>query len=57
MNCAALIIVGILGLALVVFTIIRNQKDEKYFEETKNNNNSKLNEDIYDDGIVNHNVI
>ena len=34
MNWPIIIIVAVLALALVVFLIIRNQKDEKKFEQT-----------------------
>ena len=34
MNWPIIIIVAVLALALVAFLIIRNQKDEKKFEET-----------------------
>jgi hypothetical protein len=33
MNWPVLIIVGIAALALVIYLIVRNQKDEKSFEE------------------------
>jgi flagellar biosynthesis/type III secretory pathway M-ring protein FliF/YscJ len=38
MNWTIIIIVSVLALALVVFLIIRNQKDEEKFEETIMNN-------------------
>jgi hypothetical protein len=41
MNCTIPIIVGILSLGLVVFTIIRNLKDEKDFKQTMNNDYPK----------------
>lgn len=37
MNWKILIIVGILAIGLLVFLIIRNQKDEEDFEEKMNN--------------------
>jgi preprotein translocase subunit YajC len=37
MNWTIVIIVSILALGLIFFLIIRNQKDEKDFEETLNN--------------------
>jgi uncharacterized membrane protein len=41
MNWKIIIIVGILVLILVIFTIIRNQKDKKDLEKTLNNDFSK----------------
>lgn len=41
MNWTIIIIVGVLALGILVFTIIRNQKDEKDFEEKINNNYPK----------------
>ena len=41
MRWLILIIVGILAIALVVFLIIRNQKDEKEFETELNNDFTK----------------
>ncbi len=49
MNWIVIIIVFILGIALIAFTIIQNQKDEKEFEHDLNNENDiviKQNEDI-----------
>ena len=37
MNWTTLIIVGILVVILVIFIIVRNQKDKKDLEETLNN--------------------
>lgn len=37
MNYSVIIIVGILVLDLLVFTIIKNQKDKKDFEKKMNN--------------------
>lgn len=33
MNWALIIVVGIAAIALIVFLIVRNQKDEKQFED------------------------
>ena len=41
MNWTILIIVGVLVIALVVFTIIRNQKDKKDLKEKLNNDYPK----------------
>jgi len=41
MNWAVLIIFGIVAVALIVFLIVRNQKDEKKFEEQINNDYHK----------------
>lgn len=41
MNLIAIIIVGILVIGLVVFTIIRNQKDKKELEQKINNDYQK----------------
>ncbi len=54
MNWTILIIVVIFVLGLVVFLIIRNQKDEKEFEEKMNNDYPKsINQkgDLDDDGL------
>ena len=54
MNWTILIIVAIFVLGLVVFLIIRNQKDEKEFEEKMNNDYPKsINQkgDLDDDGL------
>jgi hypothetical protein len=37
MNWTIVIIVGILGIAIVIYTLIRNQKDKKDLEKTLNN--------------------
>ncbi|MEO7317154.1 MAG: hypothetical protein ABIW47_18330 [Ginsengibacter sp.] len=41
MNWLILIIFGILAVALIVFLVIRNQKDEKDFEKELNNDYPK----------------
>ena len=41
MNCLIVIICGILAVALIVFLVIRNQKDEKDFEKELNNDYPK----------------
>jgi preprotein translocase subunit YajC len=44
MNWTVIIIVGVLTIGLIVFTIVRNQKDEKEFEQGLNNDGNKINE-------------
>lgn len=44
MNWIIVTIVAIFGIAIVVFTIIRNQKDEINLEEKMNNNYPKPND-------------
>lgn len=41
MNWPVIIIVGLLALALLAFVIMRNQKDEKKFEEDVMNEDTK----------------
>ena len=41
MNWLIIIIVGILGIALIAFLIIRNKKDKKEFETKMNNDYTK----------------
>ena len=41
MNWVIIVIVGVLAVALIVFLIIRNQKDEKEFERELNNDYPK----------------
>ncbi len=41
MNWFVIVIVGIIVIALVVFTIIRNQKDKNEFEQQINNDYPK----------------
>ena len=41
MNWLVIIIVGILAIALIVFLVICNQKDEKEFEKELNNDYPK----------------
>ena len=43
MNWTVIIIVGVLTIGLIVFTIVRNQKDEKKFEQGLNNDGNKIN--------------
>ena len=42
MNWPLLIVFGIVALALIIFLIVRNQKDEKNFEEELNNDYDKV---------------
>lgn len=54
MNWTILIIVGVLAIALVVFTIVRNLKDKKELEDKMNNDYPKSNDekgDFDDDGL------
>lgn len=37
MNWPVLIIIGIAAIALIVFLVVRNNKDEKVFEDQMNN--------------------
>lgn len=41
MNWSIVIIAGVLGIALIAFLIVRNQKDEKEFEKELNNDYTK----------------
>ena len=41
MNWLVLILFGIAALALIIFLIVRNQKDEKVFEDQINNDYHK----------------
>jgi FtsZ-interacting cell division protein ZipA len=41
MNWTVLIIFGIVALALIIFLVVRNQKDEKDFEKQVNNDYHK----------------
>ena len=45
MNWLVLILFGIAALALIIFLIVRNQKDEKVFEEQLNNDYHKTKEE------------
>lgn len=45
MNWLILIIFGILAIALIVFLVLRNQKDEKDFERDLNNDFPKRKSD------------
>jgi hypothetical protein len=44
MNWPLLILFGSAALALIIFLIVRNQKDEKNFEEQLNNDYDKTND-------------
>ena len=48
MNWLILIIFGILAIALIVFLVVRNQKDEKNFERDLNNDFPKRKSDEAD---------
>lgn len=41
MNWPVIIVVGLAALALIIFLIVRNQKDEKEFEEAVDNDYRK----------------
>lgn len=45
MNWAVLILFGIAAIALIVFLVVRNQKDEKDFEQQINNDYHKTKDD------------
>lgn len=49
MNWPVLIIVGIASVALIVFLVVRNNKDEKQFEEQLNNDFTKPKEELSED--------
>ena len=51
MNWPVLIIIGIAAIALIVFLVVRNNKDEKVFEDQMNNDFTKPKEENTDDGI------
>lgn len=54
MNYTIVVIIGILALGLIVYTIIKNQKDEIDFEENSNNDFPKTidqKDEIDDDGL------
>lgn len=51
MNWLILIIFGIIAIALIVFLIIRNQKDEKKFEKQLDNDYPKSNREDDDKEI------
>ncbi|MBC7626104.1 hypothetical protein [Ferruginibacter sp.] len=51
MNWPVLIIVGIAAIALIVFLVVRNNKDEKVFEDQMNNDFTKPKEENADDEI------
>ncbi|MBC7722991.1 MAG: hypothetical protein H7068_13270 [Pedobacter sp.] len=56
MNLPLIIIVAIIALALLIFLIMRNQKDEKKFESDTKNDYDKLrseNGDIDTDHLTN----
>jgi FtsZ-interacting cell division protein ZipA len=48
MNWAVIIVVGIAAIALIIFLVIRNQKDEKDFEKQVKNDYHKTKEDDID---------
>ena len=48
MNWTVLIIFGIAALALIIFLVVRNQKDEKNFEEDLKGDETPLKEDSHD---------
>ncbi len=48
MNWPVIIIVGIICIALIVFTIVRNMKDEEEFEEHAHNDYPKPKHDQAD---------
>ena len=49
MNWTVLIIVGVIGIVIIVFTIMRNQKDEKEFEQEINNDYHKTKDEEGDE--------
>lgn len=51
MNWTILIIVGIAAIALIVFLVVRNNKDEKIFEDQMNNDFTKPTEEKADEEI------
>jgi len=51
MNWTVLIIFGIAALALIIFLVVRNQKDEKEFEEQVNNDYPKAKDEEGDTEI------
>jgi hypothetical protein len=51
MNWPILILVGIGAIALIVFLVVRNNKDEKVFEKQLNNDFTKPKEETADDEI------
>ncbi len=48
MNWPLLILFGIAVLALIIFLVVKNQKDEKKFEEQLNNDYDKTNDEKTD---------
>ncbi len=48
MNWTVLIIFGILAIALIIFLVVRNQKDEKVFEDQINNDYHKTKDEEND---------
>lgn len=48
MNWLIIIIIGVLVVALLVFLIIRNQKDEKEFEKKLNKDYPKYKDELSD---------
>ena len=53
MNWPVLIIFGIIALALIIFLIVRNQKDEKEFEDNIKNDYHKPKDEEGDTEIDN----
>ncbi|MBK5271309.1 MAG: hypothetical protein JJE22_09870 [Bacteroidia bacterium] len=51
MNWPLIIIIGIVGIALVVFLVMRNQKDEKQFENQLKNDYHKTKDEEDDVNI------
>ena len=51
MNWPILIIIGIAAIALIVFLVVRNNKDEKVFEDQMNNDFTKPTEEKADEEI------
>lgn len=53
MNWPVLILFGIAAIALIVFLVVRNQKDEKVFEDQVNNDYHKTKDEEDDAEIDN----
>jgi low affinity Fe/Cu permease len=51
MNWPIIIVVGIAVIALIIFLVVRNNKDEKVFEQQLNNDFTKPKEEGEDDEI------
>lgn len=52
MNWLILIIVGILAIALIVFLIVKNQKDERQLENQLNNDYKKRTSEENDTDLI-----